>query len=191
LKVILTLRLDKSLVNMRSILISFSVVVICVVVLVVAQLTTPKAIAATVDDATPIAITTLAAAPDAGEAAVGEDLLAKSDYTTTASGLKYRDLVAGTGAMPQKGQTVAVQYTGTLTNGKKFDSSRDRGQPFEFRIGVGQVIKGWDEGVGSMRVGGRRELVIPPDLAYGNRALGGVIPANSTLLFDVELVGIR
>jgi FKBP-type peptidyl-prolyl cis-trans isomerase len=121
LKVILTLRLDKSLVNMRSILISFSVVVICVVVLVVAQLTTPKAIAATVDDATPIAITTLAAAPDAGEAAVGEDLLAKSDYTTTASGLKYRDLVAGTGAMPQKGQTVAVQYTGTLTNGKKFD----------------------------------------------------------------------
>jgi peptidylprolyl isomerase len=127
----------------------------------------------------------------AGNLALDADLVAKGEYTATPSGLKYRDLTVGTGAMPQKGQMVSVHYTGTLTNGKKFDSSRDRGQPFEFRIGVGQVIKGWDEGVGTMKVGGRRELMIPPDLAYGSRAVGGVIPANSTLLFDVELVGVR
>jgi peptidylprolyl isomerase len=116
---------------------------------------------------------------------------AAAEFNTTASGLKYRDLVAGTGKSPESGQTVVVDYTGTLTDGKKFDSSRDRGQPFEFRIGVGQVIKGWDEGVGTMKVGGRRELVIPPELAYGSRAVGGVIPANSTLVFDVELLSVK
>jgi peptidylprolyl isomerase len=179
---------------MRSILISLGVVVVCVLVLVVAQLTSSStpAIASPVEPITTTLMTAAVPNPDADATdAVAEDLLAKGEYTTTASGLKYRDLTVGSGATPQKGQTVSVHYTGTLTNGKKFDSSRDRGQPFEFRIGVGQVIKGWDEGVGTMKVGGRRELMIPPDLAYGSRAVGGVIPANSTLLFDVELVGVR
>jgi peptidylprolyl isomerase len=109
---------------------------------------------------------------------------------TTDSGLKYVDIQEGTGASPKPGQTVVVHYTGTLENGKKFDSSRDRGQPFQFKIGVGQVIKGWDEGVGTMKVGGRRELIIPPELGYGARGAGGVIPPNATLKFDVELIRI-
>jgi peptidylprolyl isomerase len=113
------------------------------------------------------------------------------DYITTSSGLKYRDLEVGTGQTPQTGQTVTVHYTGTLTDGSKFDSSLDRGQPFKFSIGTGQVIKGWDEGVGSMKVGGKRELVIPPDLAYGAAGAGGVIPPNATLKFEVELLGVR
>ena len=108
---------------------------------------------------------------------------------TTPSGLQYRDLVEGTGATPQAGQTVVVHYTGTLENGKKFDSSLDRNSPFQFRLGAGQVIKGWDEGLATMKVGGKRQLVIPPDLGYGNRAVGP-IPAGSTLLFDVELLRI-
>jgi peptidylprolyl isomerase len=113
-----------------------------------------------------------------------------NDVVTTPSGLQYVELEEGTGATPQTGQTVVVHYTGTLENGKKFDSSRDRGQPFSFKIGVGQVIKGWDEGVGTMKVGGRRKLIIPADLGYGARGAGGVIPPNATLLFDVELLKI-
>ena len=109
----------------------------------------------------------------------------------TASGLEYEDITEGTGASPATGQTVKVHYVGTLTNGKKFDSSRDRGQPFEFRIGVGQVIQGWDEGVATMKVGGTRKLTIPAALGYGSRGAGGVIPPNATLLFEVELLGIR
>ena len=109
---------------------------------------------------------------------------------TTPSGLQYVDVVEGTGAMPQNGQSVTVHYTGTLEDGTKFDSSRDRNRPFSFRIGVGQVIKGWDEGVASMRVGGQRRLTIPPDLGYGARGAGGVIPPNATLIFDVELIRI-
>jgi peptidylprolyl isomerase len=108
---------------------------------------------------------------------------------TTDSGLKYVDVVEGTGASPQKGQTVSVHYTGTLENGTKFDSSRDRGQPFQFPLGAGRVIKGWDEGIASMKIGGQRKLIIPPDLGYGSRGAGGVIPPNATLLFDVELIG--
>jgi peptidylprolyl isomerase len=111
--------------------------------------------------------------------------------TTTASGLKYVDYEVGTGASPTAGQKVSVHYTGTLTDGSKFDSSVDRGQPFEFTIGVGQVIKGWDEGVMSMKVGGKRKLIIPPDLGYGAAGAGGVIPPNATLLFDVELLGVN
>ena len=110
---------------------------------------------------------------------------------TTASGLKYTDLVVGTGATPQKGQTVTVHYTGTLENGKKFDSSRDRGAPADFRIGVGAVIPGWDEGLMSMKVGGRRKLVIPSALGYGTRGRPPDIPGNSTLIFDVELLGVK
>jgi peptidylprolyl isomerase len=114
-----------------------------------------------------------------------------ADETTTPSGLRYTDEVVGTGDAPAKGKRVKVHYTGTLTDGKKFDSSRDRGQPFEFNIGVGQVIKGWDEGVMSMKVGGKRTLRIPPDLGYGAAGAGGVIPPNAELIFDVELLGVR
>ena len=109
---------------------------------------------------------------------------------TTASGLKYQDIKVGKGPVPKQGQTVVVHYTGTLTNGTKFDSSRDRGQPFEFQYGVQPVIQGWVEGLSTMRVGGRRKLIIPPSLGYGERDMGR-IPPNSTLLFDVELLGIK
>lgn len=107
---------------------------------------------------------------------------------TTASGLQYVDLIKGAGVTPTKGKLVAVHYTGTLEDGTKFDSSYDRNQPFVFPLGVGQVIKGWDEGLSSMKVGGRRQLIIPPSLGYGSRDLPG-IPPNSTLIFDVELLG--
>jgi peptidylprolyl isomerase len=111
--------------------------------------------------------------------------------TTTASGLTYVDLVVGTGASPVRGKQVKVHYTGTLENGTKFDSSVDRRQPFSFVIGVGQVIKGWDEGVMGMKVGGKRKLVIPANLGYGARGAGGVIPPHATLLFDVELLDVQ
>ncbi|MEO0854141.1 MAG: FKBP-type peptidyl-prolyl cis-trans isomerase [Cyanobacteria bacterium J06648_11] len=110
---------------------------------------------------------------------------------TTDSGLQYVDLKEGDGASPQKGQRVSVHYVGKLTNGEVFDSSRDRGQPFQFKIGVGQVIRGWDEGVSTMKVGGTRQLIIPPDLGYGERGAGGVIPPNATLDFEVELLGVQ
>lgn len=110
---------------------------------------------------------------------------------TTESGLKYEDLVVGTGESPQRGHDVTVHYTGTLEDGTKFDSSVDRGQPFTFQIGIGRVIKGWDEGVMSMKVGGKRKLVIPPQLGYGARGAGGVIPPNATLVFEVELLGTK
>jgi len=115
----------------------------------------------------------------------------KKDAVTTASGLQYIELEEGTGATPQTGQTVEVHYTGTLTDGTKFDSSRDRNQTFKFKIGTGQVIKGWDEGVITMKVGGQRKLTIPPELGYGARGAGGVIPPNSTLIFDVELISVQ
>ena len=113
---------------------------------------------------------------------------------TTASGLQYEDTTPGTGATASAGQSVTVHYTGWLYNdgvkGAKFDSSKDRNDPFKFRLGGGQVIKGWDEGVQGMQVGGTRRLVIPPELAYGARGAGGVIPANATLLFVVELLSV-
>ena len=110
---------------------------------------------------------------------------------TTASGLKYVDEVPGNGPSPKSGQKVKVHYTGWLENGTKFDSSVDRGQPFEFVIGVGQVIKGWDEGVMTMKVGGKRKLIIPSLLGYGTRGAGSLIPPNATLVFDVELLGLN
>lgn len=111
--------------------------------------------------------------------------------TETPSGLRYRDEQEGTGQQAKAGDHVVVHYTGTLENGKKFDSSRDRNQPFEFALGTGTVIRGWDEGVAGMKVGGRRTLVIPSELGYGSRGAGGVIPPNATLHFDVELLEIR
>ena len=112
------------------------------------------------------------------------------DIIQTATGLGYVDLVEGTGQRAKTGDSVSVHYTGWLKSGQKFDSSHDRGQPLVFSIGRGQVIKGWDEGVSSMRVGGKRKLVIPAHLAYGDRGAGKVIPPGATLIFVVELVGI-
>jgi FKBP-type peptidyl-prolyl cis-trans isomerase FkpA len=113
---------------------------------------------------------------------------------TTESGLQYEDSVEGSGEAAAAGQSVKVHYTGWLyeagERGRKFDSSKDRGQPFRFDLGAGRVIRGWDEGVAGMKVGGTRVLVIPPDLGYGARGAGGVIPPNATLMFEVELLGV-
>ena len=119
----------------------------------------------------------------------------ESKMIKTGSGLQYEDTKVGTGAEPKTGQTCVMHYTGWLwendAKGKKFDSSVDRGQPFEFELGVGRGIMGWDEGVATMKVGGKRTLLIPPQLAYGSRGAGGVVPPNATLLFEVELLGIK
>jgi peptidylprolyl isomerase len=129
-----------------------------------------------------------------GVLALSESAAAQQTVTTP-SGLKYIDTKVGTGASPKTGQTCVMHYTGWLyENGKKgakFDSSVDRGQPFEFKIGMHQVIAGWDEGVATMKVGGKRTLIIPPDLGYGARGAGGVIPPNATLMFDVDLLAIK
>lgn len=135
-----------------------------------------------------IAFSTLPAAAD--EKKGGDSKMQK-----TPSGLQWEDVKAGTGAAPKTGQTCVMHYTGWLwedgAKGKKFDSSVDRGQPFEFPLGQGRVIKGWDEGVATMKVGGKRNLLIPPQLGYGARGAGGVIPPNSTLFFEVELLGVK
>lgn len=191
---------------MRPILISLGVMVVCFVVLVISQITgsRPNAIAGEVTTAQPQ--TTLQVSqkesvvksnPLIADASVlkqpatmaGKKMT--NNIITTPSGLKYIDIKEGTGDTPKTGQTVEVHYTGTLEDGTKFDSSRDRNTPFKFKIGVGQVIKGWDEGVGTMKVGGSRQLIIPPELGYGARGAGGVIPPNATLIFDVELLGIK
>jgi len=123
------------------------------------------------------------AAPKAGAKTAAQ-------MTTTPSGLQYRDMVVGKGAQPKDGDTVVVNYTGTFSNGKVFDTSVGK-QPFKFHLGRGEVIKGWDEGVATMRVGGKRKLVIPPELAYGAGGYPGVIPPNSTLTFVVELLNVK
>jgi peptidylprolyl isomerase len=129
------------------------------------------------------------------EAVSSTSAFAQGKTMTTSSGLQIADRKVGTGASPKTGQTAVVHYTGWLyvngAKGKKFDSSVDRNEPFEFPVGRGRVIRGWDEGVASMKVGGKRTLVIPPELGYGARGAGGVIPPNATLMFDVELLAVR
>jgi peptidylprolyl isomerase len=136
-----------------------------------------------------------AAGRDGRRAAEKDDKEEEKKMTKTDSGLEYRDVKEGTGEKPKKGQTCVVHYTGWLwvdgAKGKKFDSSKDRGQPFDFHVGEEEVIKGWDEGVAGMKVGGKRELVIPPDLGYGKRGAGGAIPPDATLFFEVELLEVR
>ncbi|NWJ47254.1 MAG: FKBP-type peptidyl-prolyl cis-trans isomerase [Chloroflexi bacterium] len=127
------------------------------------------------------------AVPSAATAPAGT---ATPELTKSATGLKYYDTVVGKGTQPKVGQTVSVHYSGYLTNGTKFDSSVDRGQPFKFVLGVGQVIQGWDEGVATMKVGGKRRLIIPPQLGYGPSG-SGPIPPNAELIFDVELLAVQ
>jgi FKBP-type peptidyl-prolyl cis-trans isomerase len=119
-----------------------------------------------------------------------DDFAETGTSQSAGSGLSHIELVEGTGPAAAAGQQVTVHYTGWLTDGTKFDSSRDRGQPFSFRLGAGQVIRGWDEGVAGMKVGGRRKLTVPSELGYGARGAGGVIPPGATLVFTVELLGV-
>ncbi|WP_415411051.1 FKBP-type peptidyl-prolyl cis-trans isomerase [Synechococcus sp. A10-1-5-9] len=200
---------------MRDILISSAVCVACLVVALVSQIVSPSTVVAappsptvqasaarTADVQASAAMeldpdetnpTLFAMAPDSNQAdasALGGAMSAEKPEIT-ASGLRITNLVVGTGAEATSGQTVVVHYRGTLEDGSQFDASYDRGTPFSFPLGAGRVIKGWDEGVQGMKVGGKRKLVIPPDLGYGARGAGGVIPPNATLIFEVELLEVK
>ncbi|NMG22211.1 FKBP-type peptidyl-prolyl cis-trans isomerase [Brasilonema bromeliae] len=175
---------------MKAILLSMGFMLACVLVLVFAQISGNKqdiAVATQLTETTPAPIQV----QENNTLIASKKNMSEANVVTTPSGLKYTELKEGTGATPKTGQTVVVHYTGTLEDGTKFDSSRDRGQPFSFKLGVGQVIKGWDEGLSTMKVGGRRQLIIPSDLGYGARGAGGVIPPNATLIFDVELLKVQ
>lgn len=174
---------------MKAIFLSACFVLLCVVVLGCAQISTETpdtAVAQNTTQASPASTTVT----EKDTTIASDKNMSDEKVITTPSGLKYEVLKEGTGETPKSGQTVTVHYTGTLTDGSKFDSSRDRGQPFQFKVGVGQVIKGWDEGLSTMKVGERRKFTIPPDLGYGSRGAGGVIPPDATLIFDVELLGV-
>jgi peptidylprolyl isomerase len=186
----------------QAILISLGVMVACGVLIIITQLgsQTPKTMAAGLKVSPSASMETVSPEVQdqiqtknlvAQAPSTGEETVSQEEVITTESGLKYVKLVEGDGAQPQTGQKVEVHYTGTLEDGTQFDSSRDRHRPFDFKLGVGQVIKGWDEGVGLMRVGDRWKLIIPPELGYGARGAGGVIPPNATLIFDVELLRIK
>ena len=176
---------------MREILVSFGVLVICVLVLIVAQLVDQgKPDSAIASSFSSTSVTENGTTEETLVALSLEDVAEKEEVKTTESGLRYVDVQVGEGKSPEQGDTVVVHYTGSLADGKKFDSSRDRDRPFSFKLGSGQVIKGWEEGIATMKVGGRRQLIIPPELGYGQRGAGGVIPPNATLIFDVELLEI-
>ena len=199
--------------QVRDILISSAVCVACLIVALVSQIVAPSTVIAAAPAARPAIVQTagltttspmeldpdetnptlFAMAPDSSKAdasALGGPMSADKTQILP-SGLRITELEVGTGAEAVAGQTVEVHYRGTLENGKQFDASYDRGKPFTFPLGRGQVIKGWDEGVQGMKVGGKRKLVIPPELGYGSRGAGGVIPPNATLIFEVELLDIK
>ena len=206
-------------IDVRDILISTAVCVTCLVVALVSQIVAPSTVvAAQPSSASAVeavarsvaAVETVQSAPmeldpeesnptlfamatetiQADASALGGPMTVDKPQITD-SGLQYTDLEVGTGAEANAGQTVVVHYRGTLEDGSQFDASYDRGQPFSFPLGAGRVIKGWDEGVQGMKVGGKRKLVIPPDLGYGARGAGGVIPPNATLIFEVELLEVK
>lgn len=188
---------------MKPIIFSLSVVIICAVFLVVSFIFNNRSTVIAEPTNTNNVTLTQSVSEKSSSMADASQLKPQgnmdidlSKAETTPTGLMYIETTAGEGATPERGQKVKVHYTGYLATegfqrGKKFDSSVDRGQPFTFTIGVGQVIKGWDEGVAKMRGGTKSTLIIPPDLGYGTRGAGGVIPPNSTLIFDVELLGIN
>ena len=200
---------------MREILISFSIFLSCVIVAVISQIIEPSTVAAQSFDTTiqsevrttegvqkvknifeldpedpnPTLFAMAKDNPNSRDSILGGPIEATSP-TVTASGLSITDLDLGNGKEATAGQKVTVNYKGMLENGKEFDSSYDRG-PFSFSLGAGQVIKGWDEGVAGMKIGGKRKLIIPPELGYGSRGAGGVIPPNATLVFEVELLDVN